>query len=46
MRYEVRFCNGSWGAFDTHTYATACLFGRLVDAQEAVAWENPALPKR
>ena len=43
MRYEVRFSNGAWKAFDRVQFCSAAIFGRQIDALESVARENARL---
>jgi hypothetical protein len=40
MRYEVRWCNGYWGLFDTESFARVDTFSLKTYALEACFWAN------
>jgi hypothetical protein len=44
MRYEVRFSNGAWKAFDTVNYRSYDIFRLQSEAVLAVAWLNANRP--
>jgi hypothetical protein len=44
MRYEVRFNNGYWKAFDTAAYRDVDKFGMKIDAEAAARELNAKKP--